>query len=364
MPSRYRVQLRRRAHFRGSRKFLGTSRRSLVLPLPRMSHLFPYQMIAPWDQLSSLAAGKNCFASQAFPKNDESHPQPWVPLDSLAVGLSIESLASLRALTSPEPISIESCRFVFQRSLGLRASTTSLPSSLPDNLHRSFNTMSHLEKGEKGDNGTIGTGPTPLYRSGPVRRPIANPGPLGLFAFASTTLILSLYNVQASGVKTPNVVIGMALFVGGLGQFMAGMWEFACGNVFGATAFSMYGGFWASYATLFIPSSGILAAYTDPNELASALGIYLITWFIVTFLLLIASLRHNVGLIALFFFLMITFILLGAAEFTGSVAVTKAGGAVGVVTALIAYYAGLAQLLVREESWFTLPLGAMPRRLD
>ena len=57
----------------------------------------------------------------------------------------------------------------------------------------------------------------------------------GLLSFASTTLILSLVNAQSTGVVTPNVVVGMALFVGGLAQLLAGMWEFAAGNTFGAT---------------------------------------------------------------------------------------------------------------------------------
>lgn len=57
----------------------------------------------------------------------------------------------------------------------------------------------------------------------------------GLYAFASTTLILSLYNVHARHIDTPNAVVGMALFYGGLGQLLAGMWEFATGNTFGAT---------------------------------------------------------------------------------------------------------------------------------
>ena len=60
----------------------------------------------------------------------------------------------------------------------------------------------------------------------------------GLFGFASTTFILSMYNAQARGITTPNVVIGMAFFVGGLAQFVAGMWEFACANAFGATGAS------------------------------------------------------------------------------------------------------------------------------
>jgi hypothetical protein len=44
-----------------------------------------------------------------------------------------------------------------------------------------------------------------------------------------------MYNVQARGITTPNVVVGMAVFAGGLAQLLAGMWEFPKGNTFGAT---------------------------------------------------------------------------------------------------------------------------------
>jgi succinate-acetate transporter protein len=130
----------------------------------------------------------------------------------------------------------------------------------------------------------------------------------GLFSFASTTFILSLYNIGTRGVATPNVVVGMAVFCGGLAQLLAGMWEFPRGNTFGATgaygslfpgylgnslrqlshllAFTSYGAFWMSFATILIPGSGVAAAYTNTNEFHNALGIYLMTWFIVTFLLL------------------------------------------------------------------------------
>ena len=65
----------------------------------------------------------------------------------------------------------------------------------------------------------------------------------GLYGFASTTFILSMYNVQARGITTPNVVIGMALFVGGLAQFVAGMWAFAVRNTFSATGTCLSPGF-------------------------------------------------------------------------------------------------------------------------
>jgi len=192
---------------------------------------------------------------------------------------------------------------------------------------------------------------------------IGNPGALGLFSFASTTFILSLYNVNTRGIKTPNVVVGMAIFTGGLVQLLAGMWEFPRGNVFGATAFSSYGAFWMSYATILIPSSGIIAAYEgNESELSSALGIYLITWFMFTFFMFIASLRKNITFIALLGFLWLTFLLLAVGEFTGKAGVTKAGGALGIVTALIAYYGAMCELLVPEESLFSLPLGGFNRK--
>ena len=75
-----------------------------------------------------------------------------------------------------------------------------------------------------------------------------------------------------------------------------------------------------------------------------------------------AALRSNTGLILLFFMLDITFLLLTIAQFrtTNSVAVQKAGGAFGIVTAFIAYYCGASNMLTRESSFFTLPLLPIP----
>jgi len=192
---------------------------------------------------------------------------------------------------------------------------------------------------------------------------LGNPAPLGLYAFASTTLVLSLYNTHARSIDTPNVVVGMALFYGGLAQLLAGMWEFATGNTFGATAFSSYGGFWLSFATLFIPDSGIGAAYAKaPGMEKDALGIYLLAWMIVTFLFFIGSLRKSIGLTALFFFLTLTFMVLAISELTKKANIAKAGGYLGIITALIAYYCGTAELL-GHDGIVQLPLGKH-QRLD
>jgi hypothetical protein len=59
-------------------------------------------------------------------------------------------------------------------------------------------------------------------------------------------------------------------------------------NRFCATvAFTSYGAFWLSFACLFIPNSGIAAAYeADPGMEEDAIGIFLLAWMIVTFLFL------------------------------------------------------------------------------
>jgi hypothetical protein len=200
----------------------------------------------------------------------------------------------------------------------------------------------------------------PLHR----RSQLGNPAPLGLFSFASTTLVLSLFNAQARHVTVPNVVVGMALFFGGLAQFLAGMWEFAAGNTFGATAFTSYGAFWLSFATLFIPNSGIAAAYqADPGMEEDAIGIFLLAWMIVTFLFFIGSLRKSIGLSALFFFLTTTFLVLAIGFLNAKVNVIKIGGYFGVVTALIAYYCGLSDLL-GHDGIISLPTGKHNARRD
>lgn len=58
----------------------------------------------------------------------------------------------------------------------------------------------------------------------PPKKDVANPAPLGLFAFALTTFVLSLINVHARHVAEPNIVVALAYGYGGLVQLLAGMW--------------------------------------------------------------------------------------------------------------------------------------------
>ena len=77
---------------------------------------------------------------------------------------------------------------------------------------------------------------------------IADPGPLGLAAFALTTFLLSAANANWMTHATGNAFLGFALAYGGLAQLCAAMWEFRNRNVVGATGFGTFAAFWIGLA--------------------------------------------------------------------------------------------------------------------
>ncbi len=75
----------------------------------------------------------------------------------------------------------------------------------------------------------------------------------------------------------------------------------------------------------------------------------------------LASFRTSVAIVALFFFLDLTFMFLMIGEYTEHITYTKTGGGLGIVTAAIAYYAAASGLMSPESSYFALPAGDLPK---
>lgn len=166
---------------------------------------------------------------------------------------------------------------------------------------------------------------------------IADPGPLGLGAFAMTTFVLSVVNAGLVDKSVEPVVLGLALFYGGFAQLLAGMWEFRKGNTFGALAFTSFGAFWLSffYYVSFV-AGGI------GEHVGSATGLYLLAWTIFTAYMTIASMRTSGAILAVFAALTVTFLFLTIGAFAGSASFTAIGGYLGIITALLAWYASFA----------------------
>ena len=166
---------------------------------------------------------------------------------------------------------------------------------------------------------------------------VADPAPLGLAAFAMTTFALSIGNTNVWG-PGADAALALALVYGGGVQILAGMWEFARKNTFGALAFSSYGAFWIAYY-VFVK---FVAPGIKPTDAPVAVGVFLLGWTIFTFYMTIPSFRVSGAVAAVFVLLTITFVLLTVGAFQSSVNWTKAGGWVGVATAAAAWYASFA----------------------
>jgi uncharacterized protein len=169
----------------------------------------------------------------------------------------------------------------------------------------------------------------------------ADPGPLGLAAFALTTFVLSMFNANLVSHAGEPVVLGLALAYGGIAQVLAGMWEFRTGNTFGAVAFTSFGAFWISFWALIT----FFADDIPAEHLGSALGLYLIAWGVFTTYMFVASLRTTAAIALVFVLLAATFFLLGIGNANESEGLIEVGGWCGIATAAAAWYASFAAVV-------------------
>ncbi|HEY1917080.1 MAG TPA: acetate uptake transporter [Streptosporangiaceae bacterium] len=187
-----------------------------------------------------------------------------------------------------------------------------------------------------------------------VPAPVADPAPLGLAAFALTTFLLSAANAGWMTKASGDAWLGYAFAYGGLAQLLAGMWEFRNRNVFGATAFSTYGGFWIGL--------GLWALLVAPKAVGNA-GAHDIAWILLAFAIfntymLLCSTAVNGAVFAVFLTLEVTEIVLVIGNFGGTSGIVKLGGYIGMVTALVAWYTSAAGVMNGLRGRVVIPVGS------
>ena len=184
-------------------------------------------------------------------------------------------------------------------------------------------------------------------------QPPADPAPLGLAAFALTTFLLSAKNANWMTHSTTSAWLGYAFAYGGLIQLLAGMWEFRNRNVFGAVAFSTYGGFWLGlglWVQLVVnPAVAAIKPATAAATVAALnhdVGWILLSFFIFNTYMLILSTQVNTAVFLVFLTLGLTELILFIGNFSlgsaGTSGLVQFGGYIGLVTALVAWYTSFA----------------------
>jgi succinate-acetate transporter protein len=181
----------------------------------------------------------------------------------------------------------------------------------------------------------------------------ANPGPLGLFGFGMTTVLLNLHN--AGIFEMNSMILAMGIFYGGIAQLIAGVLEYKKNNTFGMTAFISYGSFWLTLVALIVmPKLGWIPAASE-----GAMVAYLIMWGIFTGLLFIGTLRISKALQFIFATLTILFFLLAAGDATGNATLKTFTGYEGILCGASAIYTGAAILLNEVYGKIILPVGTV-----
>jgi uncharacterized protein len=194
---------------------------------------------------------------------------------------------------------------------------------------------------------------TPLPVVAASKEGIANPAPLGLCAFGTTTVLLNFHN--AGLFEMNSMILAMGIFYGGLAQVIAGVLEAKKNNTFGLTAFTSYGFFWLSLVALVVmPKMGWVAA---PSE--NAMVAYLAIWGVFTLLLFFGTLKLSRALQFVFATLTVLFFLLALGDYTGNIAIKHFAGYEGIICGASAIYTGVAGLLNELFGRTVLPIGSV-----
>jgi succinate-acetate transporter protein len=189
----------------------------------------------------------------------------------------------------------------------------------------------------------------PAVQPAVTTAPVADPGPLGLAAFATTTFLLMTVNARWTiGNSAGTAFLGYALAYGGGAQFIAGMWEFRNKNVFGATAFSTWGAFWIGL---------FFWIKNAPAASGHDLGWILVAFAIINAYLLLFSTQLNLAVFAVFILLEATLVLLVIANFASSPGWLQFAGYVGMATAIAAWYTSAAGIAAGLNGRIRLPVG-------
>ncbi|NNN07866.1 MAG: acetate uptake transporter [Acidimicrobiaceae bacterium] len=181
---------------------------------------------------------------------------------------------------------------------------------------------------------------------------VADPGPLGLAAFATTTFALSSANANLWHGAGVAAALSLAFFYGGIAQLIAGMMEFVRKNTFAAVAFTSYGAFWLSFYALVNWQKALGAN--------GSTGVFLLSWTIFTVYMMVASAKLNNALLVVFVLLVITFIFLtwgNWGSFGAHANIVKIGGWFGLATAVAAWYTSAAGVINATHGKVVLPVG-------
>ena len=184
-----------------------------------------------------------------------------------------------------------------------------------------------------------------------------NSAPLALLAFGVPTFMLSMINAKAVAVGVTPVVFGVALMCGGITALIAGIIQLRTGNTFSGVLFCGFGSFWLS---LFAIAQWFLKE-VPAAQVGQALGLFLYGFGIFLVVMLAASFRTNIVVVATLALITVAVFLLGAGNYGAHTTLIHWGGYVGLVATACIFYMALAELCEITYGRIVLPVWSLAK---
>ncbi|MBD8346665.1 acetate uptake transporter [Dysgonomonas sp. HGC4] len=139
-----------------------------------------------------------------------------------------------------------------------------------------------------------------------VKIEVADPTTLGLFGLAIVTLVASSQKMElTSGLS---FVMVWAIFLGGVAQIIASLFDFKHNNLFGATAFSAYGLFWVGMAMSWLIKLGCFGETLAQAVDVKQLGFVFVGYMILTIVFTISGLKMSKAMFVLLILIVVLFL--------------------------------------------------------
>jgi succinate-acetate transporter protein len=207
----------------------------------------------------------------------------------------------------------------------------------------------------------------PAWRDGFARpqvflQPIAAPSILGLFGFATATMMLAA-NLAGwyGGTASPLLIFPFAGVFGGVTQLLCAMWAFRARDAVATAMHGTWGSYWIGFAVL---ETLVLFHRLPPvpkGAVSHELGFWFIMLAAVTLSGALATLLENPGLFTVFGPLSGGSACLAVGYWVGSSGWITAGGWVLAFAAGFAWYNATALMMLGASGRTILPIGK-PRR--
>ena len=200
-------------------------------------------------------------------------------------------------------------------------------------------------------------------------QPVAAPSILGLYGFAAATFIVAgnLAGMYGQGRPLIGVILfPFAMIVGGLAQFLAGMWSYRARDGVATAMHGVWGSFWLAYGLywfLVVVTRGVLPLVSASRTAQLGFGYWFVVLAAISWVGMVAALARNVALTLVLATLAAGSTILALAWIVPySLGVQQAAGWVLVASAVIAFYTASALMLEGAFRVPLLPVGNLARR--